>query len=348
MQNIDYIKALRLYGQHLTNKTDKRTVVRDLNGLQSQFMSNAFHGLRIRCNEVVTEADFGGGLVKNWTLRGTVHVFAKEDLLLFIRENYRLLDFTLPTWWNSRPCWNLTPEGQKYFSEVILEALKDSPKSREALKEICRKNGMTEAEEGSMFDPWGGGIRELCQRGFMNYTVREEKEFELTPEYVPMSNSEAETELLRRYFTNFSPASVKDAAYYFGVSQTKIKALMKTLPVESFSADGVEFYHIGALPSDVPEIPKCILLSGFDQLMLGYKKEENPFLPKEHLRGIFNLSGIVMPAILLNGRVVGKWKYKNGKIIFELFETVSESDKKTVSETASQLFEIKKESFLSL
>ena len=348
MQNIDYIKALRLYGQHLTNKTDKRTVVRDLNGLQSQFMSNAFHGLRIRCNEVVTEADFGGGLVKNWTLRGTVHVFAKEDLPLFIRENYRLLDFTLPTWWNSRPCWNLTPERQKYFSEVILEALADSPKSRETLKDICRKNGMTEAEEGSMFDPWGGGIRELCQRGFMNYTVKEEKEFELTPEYVPMSNSEAETELLRRYFTNFSPASVKDAAYYFGVSQAKIKALMKTLPVESFPTDGVEFYHIGALPSDVPEIPKCILLSGFDQLMLGYKKEENPFLPKEHLRGIFNLSGIVMPAILLNGRVVGKWKYKNGKIIFELFETVSESDKKTVSETASQLFEIKKESFLSL
>ena len=348
MQNIDYIKALRLYGQHLTNKTDKRTVVRDLNGLQSQFMSNAFHGLRIRCNEEITEADFGGGLVKNWTLRGTVHVFAKEDLPLFIRENYRLLDFTLPTWWNSRPCWSLTPERQKYFSEVILEALKDSPKSREALKEICRKNGMTEAEEVSMFDPWGGGIRELCQRGFMNYTVKEEKEFELTPEYVPMSNSEAETELLRRYFTNFSSASVKDAAYYFGVSQTKIKALMKTLPVESFPTDGVEFYHIGALPSDVLESPKCILLSGFDQLMLGYKKEENPFLPKEHLRGIFNLSGIVMPAILLNGRVVGKWKYKNGKSIFELFETVSESDKKTVSETASQLFEIKKESFLSL
>ena len=89
MQNIDYIKALSLYGQHLTNKTDKRTVVRDLNGLQSQFMSNAFHGLRIRCNEEVTESDFGGGLVKNWTLRGTVHVFAKEDLPLFIRENYR-------------------------------------------------------------------------------------------------------------------------------------------------------------------------------------------------------------------------------------------------------------------
>ena len=106
MLSIDDIKRIRLFGQHLTNKTDKRTVVRDLNGLQSQFMSNAFHGLRIRCNGTVTEENFGDGLVKNWTLRGTVHVFAEEDLPLFIRKNYRVLDFTISTWWNSRPSWN--------------------------------------------------------------------------------------------------------------------------------------------------------------------------------------------------------------------------------------------------
>ena len=70
-----------------------------------------------------------------------------------------------------------TPERQRYFSEVILTALGDCSRTREELKEICRANGMTEEEESSMFDPWGGGIRELCERGFMNYVVQERKAF---------------------------------------------------------------------------------------------------------------------------------------------------------------------------
>lgn len=345
MYSIDEIKSLRLWGQHLINKTDRRTVVRDLCGLQSQFMSNAYHSLRIRCSETVAEENFGDGLVKNWTLRGTVHVFEKEELPLFIRKNYRCFDFSLPTWWNSRACWSLTPERQKTLSEVILEALSDSSKTREELKDICRKNGMTEAEEGSMFDPWGGGIRELCERGFMNYVVREKKAFELCPQFEPMTDENAETELLKRYFTNYAPATVKDAAYFFGFTQTKIKALMKSLPVESFVSDGVEYFYIGQLPTDTPEIPKCILLAGFDQLMLGYKKDESIFLPKEHLRGIFNLSGIVMPAILIDGKVIGRWKHKDGKMILGLFEYLSDKDKKLVSETAGEFFSVTKTEF---
>ncbi len=346
MPSIDDIRLLRLYAQHLTRKDGKIPVVRNLNGLQAQFLPNALHSLKIRCNEDVTAENFGEGLVKNWTVRGTVHVFAKEDLPLFIRKNYRCTDFSLPTWWNSRPDWKLTPERQKKLSEAILEALADSPKTRDELKLICRKNGMTEAEEKSFFNSWGGGIRELCERGFINYTVKEVKEFELTSEYAPMSDEEAERELLRRYFTSFSPATVKDCAYYTGFTQTRIKAVMKSLPLKSFFTDGVEYFFAEELPTNIFEIPRCILLSGFDQLMLGYKKEENPFLPKEYIRGIFNLSGIVMPSILFEGKVVGKWKHKNGVVTFEFFEHVSEAQKNIVTDTASQYFKIKKVNFI--
>ena len=347
MVSIDDIKRMRLYGQHLSQKAEKTTVVRDLNGLQAQFMTNAFHSLRIRCNEKITEETYGTDLVKNWTVGGTVHVFAKEDLPLFIRKSYRCFDFSVPTWWNSRPDWNITSERQKEFSKLILEALTDSPKTREELKIFCRSNGMTKDEESNIFAPWGGGMRELCERGFMNNTVKEKKEFELTPEYVPMIDDEAETELLKRYFTNFAPATVKDASYYTGFTQAKIKELMKNLPLISFSAGGTDYFSCKDIPSNVPEIPQCILLSGFDQLMLGYKKEENPFLPKEYLRGIFNLSGIVMPSVLLNGKVVGKWKHKNGILTFDLFEALNETQKNIITEAASQLFEIKKTNFSS-
>ncbi len=89
-----------------------------------------------------------------------------------------------------------------------------------------------------------------------------------------------------------------------------------------------------------------ILLAGFDQLMLGYQKKESLYLPSEHLRGIFNLAGIVMPAILLDGKVVGKWKKKNTMLTFTLFETVSARDKKAISGEAEKLWnDIKKIEF---
>ena len=69
-------------GQHLLKKTDKKTVLHDLLGVQAQITVNAYHALKIRCHDL-TEENFGAGLVKNWTLRGTVHIFAEEDLPLF-------------------------------------------------------------------------------------------------------------------------------------------------------------------------------------------------------------------------------------------------------------------------
>lgn len=89
-------------------------------------------------------------------------------------------------------------------------------------------------------------------------------------------------------------------------------------------------------PADYPEIPDCIFLAGFDQLLLGYQKKESLFLPPEHLRGIFNLSGIVMPGILYQGRVAGRWKEKNRKLEIQMFEQVGEKGKKKILRQAEQ------------
>lgn len=72
--------------------------------------------------------------------------------------------------------------------------------------------------------------------------------------------------------------------------------------------------------------------------MLGYQKTENPFLPPEHLRGIFNLSGIVMPAVLLHGRVAGKWKKNGKKLSVTLFETISPKEKEQAEICAFELW----------
>ena len=69
--------------------------------------------------------------------------------------------------------------------------------------------------------------------------------------------------------------------------------------------------------------------------MLGYEKTENLFLTNEHMREFFHLAGIVRPAILVNGTVVGWWNLKNRKLKITLF---SPADQKLISDAATGLW----------
>ena len=338
---IEELNIRQLTNQHLITPADKMTVVRDLCGVQAQFMPNAMHSLKIRCNDY-DEQTVADGLVKNWTVRGTVHVFAENDLPLFIRCNngksYHKNEWGGYTFWNQRDKWSLTPERQKYLASIIISAVAERAYTRDELKELCRAHGMDELEESSMFESWGGGIRELCERGFMHYVVQEKKAYIASPVFNPISDEEAKLEIARRYFTNMGPATIHDAMYYTGAKQAEVKNWLKLLPVESFECNGKTYYYIPSGKSYDKEIPPCLFLAGFDQLMLDYQKKESIYLPQEHLRGIFNLAGIVMPSILMNGKVVGKWKKKNANLTFTLFESISAEDKKVICNTAEELW----------
>ena len=123
---VEEIKLRRMTNQYLITPADKLTVVRDLCGIQAQFMVNAIHSLKIRCSDF-DEATVKDGLVKNWTIRGTVHVFVQSDLPLFLHCNggidYRRNEWDDPSFWNQRKNWALTPERQRYLTQVIIDGL---------------------------------------------------------------------------------------------------------------------------------------------------------------------------------------------------------------------------------
>lgn len=337
---IEELKQIQLYRQYITNKSDKLTVCRNLNGLQSQFLINVYYGLMIRCNEDITPDNFGDGLVKNWTIRGTIHSFALEDLPLFKygKEKYKNQDFKgyINKFTND---WVLTPERHRYFSDLILKNVSNGINTRDELKLVCAQNGMTPTECEALFNPWGGGIRELCENGFICYKVQEKKAFMICPDFEPMEQEEAELEMTRRYFQNFAPATIKDAAYYFGWTQIYVKKIMSKLPLESIEVNGKEYFYLGKLKGDYPDIPHCIMLSGFDQLMLGYQKQESIYLEQENIRHIFNLAGIVMPPILLNGTVAGRWRKKGKKISFEMFKNIDSFEKNQIQDYMESLYQ---------
>ena len=335
---LDDIRAIRLHRQHLTAPTDKLTVARDLCGLQAQFMTNARHALAIRTAEPITDDNFGIGLVKNWSIRGTVHVFAESDLPLFKHDgaHYRNQDWSDHYRYSSaEPI--LTYAQYARWAEFIVEQVAAGVSEREALKAACTAHGMTQDELDCFFDPWGGGMRALCERGFLNYVVQEKKAFMLCPPYRPMDPLDAERELMRRYLAHYAPATLRDMAYFFGWPQTKCKGILDDLPHESAVVDGRTYFWSGTLPADCT-IPRILFLAGFDPLMLGYRKEDSLFLPAAALRGIFSLAGIVMPPILLDGRVVGRWRRKGNRITVEPFEPLDDAARQAVREEAENRF----------
>ena len=208
---LEEIKLRRLTGQHLLAFADTQTVVKDLCGVQAQFLSHALHGLSIRCDEVRTE-----GLVKNWTNRGTMHLFSVDDLPLFLHEGRT--HFLRPVDTLESDAY-ITADRKAYFADLIMDAISQGIDERDALKAVCEKAGMTQNESQSLFDPWGGTIRALCETGRICHKVQEKKAYQLCPTFEPMAEEPARIELARRYFTHFGPATVKDAAYFFATTQ---------------------------------------------------------------------------------------------------------------------------------
>ena len=77
---LEELKIRQMTNQYLLSPSDKLTVARDLCGVQAQFMTNALHSLKIRCNDF-DERTVPEGLVKNWSVRGTVHFLPKATCL---------------------------------------------------------------------------------------------------------------------------------------------------------------------------------------------------------------------------------------------------------------------------
>ncbi len=313
-------------GQHLLKPTDSQTVVKDLCGLQAQFLSHALHGLSIRSDHPATD-----GMVKTWTNRGTMHLISMDDLPLFLHQcrSHHL-----------RPVDTLESDAyldarrKAYFADLIMDAVSRNICLREDLKALCQIAGMTEGEEKSLFDPWGGLIRALCESGKLCHQVKEKKAYKPCPDFIPMEEESARLELAHRYFTHFGPATVRDAAYFFSTTQKKVKNCLAQLPVQEVFLSGNTYFYIEREFQE-KDTPQCLFLAGFDQLMLGYEKTESLFLPKEHIREIFTPAGIVRPALLINGNVAGWWNRKGRKLTVSLF---SDADKDLIAQKAEELW----------
>ncbi len=330
------LQQWQLWAQHLTSPTNSLTAASHLCGLQAQYAANALHSLRIRSESAVVNS-----CVKSWTLRGTLHLFPTSDLPLYVPYTgvEGIFDTDYGKWLYDGHC-AVSKERMLYFAQLVADALSDTPISRDALKMLCRTNGMTETEEERVFSGWGGVIRLLAESGVLCVSAHVNRAYLRCPTLPAFPREQAETELLRRYVTHYGPVTLHDAMYFFRWPQKKLRTLLAGLNAEQLTCDGRTYYYL-LQPVPLPPLPRCVFLAGFDPLLLGYEKKESLYLPPEHLKKIFNNTGIIFPALLIDGNVCGKWKEQPKCVEITLFESLNKTQMGALEKESSRLWPAK-------
>jgi len=296
---IEQFKLLRLQNQHLLTPAGAESVVSGMIGLQAQYGANALHALKIRSTD---SPDFAR-CVKTWSMRGTLHLHVVSDLPTILYRGSET-DFGQMAFQHE----SMDADRSAFFRALILEALASGDKSRDELKAACEREGMSEAEAQIILHPWGGLFRALAEKGEIAYTANGNRVFTRLAPFEPLEKVPALQELMRRYVANYAPVSLRDAQTFFGIPQKTLGPYLEHCAKESFAFNEQTYFTAGQSLPEGAELPQVLFLAGFDQLLLGYRKADNPILLKSTIKNIYNNTGIVFPTVLINGTIGAIWK----------------------------------------
>ncbi len=146
-----------------------------------------------------------------------------------------------------------------------------------------------------------------------------------TPRDVP-----APEQMLLRYLAAYGPASVMDVQAWSGL--TRLGEVMDRLrpQLTVFKAEsGVELFDLPDSPRPDAGVSAPVrLLAPFDSLLLSHADRSRIMKP-EYKQRLFTINGIIKPAVLVNGQVVGSTAITRSKsavvLDISLFEKVAKT-----------------------
>ena len=259
-------------------------------------------------DSIIEEALSNGEIIRTHLLRPTWHLVAASDI-------YWLLDLTAP---HVRRL--IAGANRKLgLDETVLR------KSQEIIgKALAGNNYQTRAELMARLQ--GAGIKTNDLRsahimfdaemaGLVCNGPRKGKQgtYALLRERVPvqtlLSREEALTELARRYFTSHGPATVKDFAWWSGLTLTESRKAIELAKRHLQSMHiNAQTYWLSQEATNAEPVPEQIhFLPAFDEFLVSYC-ERSASLDQEKARQAISLNGIFKPVIVVDGQVVGLWK----------------------------------------
>ena len=305
-EQLEQIERKRMHGLYLSRRCpDLMTLSHELMGLHSWFYRNVAFSALIRGADIT---GWKTKLTKTWLYRGTLHGVVYEDLpqLLALHPGGSYLSGLY---------------GKQLIDSVaeeVIHLMEDGVNSRAEFRRIFSAQYSPEMIE-TLFSPWGGIFVYLARQGRVAFRDMASRDFDLISAEPTQTFEEVLPELVRQYFAVYGPATLSDAAWFFGFWKEESSVLRK-LPLDDlfrFEFNGNRYYDAGDEPT--ADIPALTLLSGFDPIVVSYT-DRSAVLPVEHKSKVVLKSGICNPSIAINGRIAGIWNITKNEPVVEFFE----------------------------
>jgi hypothetical protein len=297
-----------MHGLYLSRKLgDIVELSRELLGLHCWFHRNVAFSALIRGAGL---AGWKNALTKTW-VHHALHGVAPDDLptLLAIHSG---------EWrWGER---------YKEIADRVISLMADGVYSRAEMRLIFADEYDRQTIDSAL-SPWGGIFCELARLGKVAFRDMASRDFDLIDAEPTQTFDEALPELFRRFIAAYGPATLADAAWFFGLGKERKKALpaLDFGEYARFEHNKSTYYCIDD-GADMGDIPELTLLSGFDPLIVSYA-ERGAALPPEYKSAVIMKSGICLPTIAVNGQVAGLWNIKKGEPTMEFFAAQPEQIK---------------------
>lgn len=141
----------------------------------------------------------------------------------------------------------------------------------------------------------------------------------------------AQAKLIEAYLSAYGPATMDDIVWWTGLTKSKVKKGLNSL------GDNCVTVNFEALADDAyllqddyealvkwqpPDEPQITFLPSFDAYVIAYIRRERLIDEVYYDRVFRGVAGIIEPVVLLNGRIIGTWKYivEGEGVATELFE----------------------------
>lgn len=347
------IRQLRQRGQHL-HPRPKRSVpeiVSALCGIQTQeveagFLSICARGMDLTTEDVRRAQAEDRTIVRTWLMRGTLHLVTAEDLAWmlplfgpgFVRGNRkRRLDLGLD---------EATGERGVHLLRELLG--KRSPLTKAEIVEALSAQGIPMEGQASIHL-----IGLAAAQGWVCYGPPRGKKdtFVLLEDWVGTSagfgnpaRADNIEKLAHRYLSAYAPATVEDFASWSGLSLRECRPAWEKLALVEVQTGDTKLHMLESQTAwldplqDHPPIVR--LLPRYDTYLLGYA-DRSLIIDPAHVKRIYPGGGIIHPAVLVDGEVVGKWKTvrKQGKVEVEIFGELSKGVREAL-ESEIQAYEL--------
>jgi hypothetical protein len=316
------ILTIRLTSQQIASSTsgNPSDVVARLVAMQAQDYGGALWsiGLRLPGSTVqqIEQAIADRAIVRTWPMRRTLHFVAASD----IRWMLRLLAPRAIKGMTGRLAQLEVDETVLARSRKALErALRERPLlTREEVYDVLTRAKISPEKQRGIHI-----ISRLAQEGLLCFGPHQGKAptFTLMDEWIPQSRDrerdDALAELTSRYFRGHGPATIRDFAWWCGITLGDARAgvAMMSAELEEKHVDGTT-YIVSRSAAEVSAADKrrargLFLLPGFDEYMLGYS-DRSVALDDAHAQKIVpGNNGMFMPTIVARGRVIGTWRTRD-------------------------------------